>query len=63
MDHRNVDRFICSWCIPMGIPVAAILKGVDMALAALQIADKACTKVKRWNKQRKIRLVKEIKKK
>lgn len=51
----------------MGI-VVAIFKGIDLTLAGLQVADKAITKVKRWNNQRKFeaarkkRLIKEIKK-
>lgn len=52
----------------MGLPVTAILKGVDLTLAALQVADKVYTKVKRWNKARKAdkarkkRLIEEINK-
>jgi hypothetical protein len=52
----------------MGLPVAAILKGADLVLAGLQVADKVLTKVKRWNKTRKAdaarkkRLIEEINK-
>lgn len=52
----------------MGLPVAAILKGIDLGLAGLQLADKAYTKIKRWNKARKAdkvrkkHLIEEIKK-
>ncbi len=51
----------------MGL-IVTILKGIDIALAGAQLADAGYTKVKRWNKQRKFekarkaRLIKEIKK-
>lgn len=52
----------------MGLPVAAILKGVDIVFAGLEVADKVYTKVKRWNKTRQAakarqkRIIEEIKK-
>lgn len=52
----------------MGIPVTAILKGIDLAFAALQVADKVYTEARLWNKARKAnkarkkRLIEEIKK-
>jgi hypothetical protein len=51
----------------MGL-IVIIFKGIDIALASIQLADKGITKVTRWNKQRKFerarkaRLIKQIKK-
>lgn len=52
----------------MGLPVAAILKAIDIGLATAQVIDKGYTKIKRWNKARKAdkarkkRLIEEINK-
>ncbi len=45
----------------MGIPVATILKGIDLVFAGLQAADKVITKVSLWRRKRAI--MKAIKKK